>query len=844
MSNLKYPVKVEKLITTAPATMRGGILATPDSTAVTIVDFDEYFLVMECEGTTIPSGESGYKKGCIFIKTDAIDGELCRYMNIGSSILCNFVAQESQQLTGFSMYVDDATGNDNNPGTQLLPKKTFMAGLTAAASLNKGNCNLYLGDGTYNENINFPDFFNSDYASSGTLGTNIINIIGNILHPENVNIIGNTLVNQFTLSFRNLKCFYVLDGLTIQGSGSGVKSGMAIADSNVSWKNLNFVNVDQFFVGAGKCRINAFSTGNVRSWIRNTAIVTTGILLSTDAEFVDNANYNMSGGTGYFGLILTGAHWYRSGDSLNTFAQRKISMIADSTGGRGGILIQSGGVMTNFCQIYGENLTRETDKASTPATIMIGSGGTFLPSTTTITAKNSNSIMSTSPGAKFEETANETSFIALGTTPSRVVISPNTKNVCKRIGSRVLMPVYTNVVQLQEGGGLAIYDTNPDTVVVASAIQFGSHTNPINIGDTITGSLSGTTGIVESVGSTQILYKITAGTFVLNDIVTASSGGVTSALTNVVEHNLLTRYNYQNGQTLGFIYDQGGFTNSLNTFLINTVAASVITLDIGSNPVPHGYGPGSSPYIINGVSTNQVSKDSLIQYASDTDPFIAKDYGYSGALPLNTTAFFTHGGGLSSNAYPLYIPHVKELISDFEVQARVAPGGAATDTYTVMVNGVATPATVSLTADKKFGGIVLDTPIEIKCGYTGHIYEVGGGTGQTDLVNKGRYTNSIITSFSLIISATGTPDQFSWTQYNTSGGVVANAAGVAITGDWQLLADGVYIRFTNTTGHTNGTTWNWWNFPADTISIKAVTDPATASEDIVASFTTIRNTTI
>jgi len=77
------------------------------------------------------------------------------------------------------------------------------------------------------------------------------------------------------------------------------------------------------------------------------------------------------------------------------------------------------------------------------------------------------------------------------------------------------------------------------------------------------------------------------------------------------------------------------------------------------------------------------------------------------------------------------------------------------------------------------------------------------GTGLNDLSVGGIYTGIGAKTYTIQISSTGTPDQFAWNDggsWNT---------GVAITGDWQLLNNGVYVKFAATTGHSFTNQFSW-----------------------------------
>ncbi len=77
------------------------------------------------------------------------------------------------------------------------------------------------------------------------------------------------------------------------------------------------------------------------------------------------------------------------------------------------------------------------------------------------------------------------------------------------------------------------------------------------------------------------------------------------------------------------------------------------------------------------------------------------------------------------------------------------------------------------------------------------------GSGLNDATSGGVFTASAANEiFVVTVSATGTPDHFTWTK---NGGTASSP--VAITGSAQSLADGVTIRFAATTGHSLGDIW-------------------------------------
>ena len=92
---------------------------------------------------------------------------------------------------------------------------------------------------------------------------------------------------------------------------------------------------------------------------------------------------------------------------------------------------------------------------------------------------------------------------------------------------------------------------------------------------------------------------------------------------------------------------------------------------------------------------------------------------------------------------------------------------------------------------------------------------VFAGAGLNDAVSGGQFrlfpTNA---SYAATISATGTPDRFTWAKNGGAASAPVNIAGgtcalPALAGarGWQALADGVLICWPSNTGHTLAGTW-------------------------------------
>lgn len=95
----------------------------------------------------------------------------------------------------------------------------------------------------------------------------------------------------------------------------------------------------------------------------------------------------------------------------------------------------------------------------------------------------------------------------------------------------------------------------------------------------------------------------------------------------------------------------------------------------------------------------------------------------------------------------------------------------------------------------------------------------GSGSGLTididsvqldDLSFSGVYALTAKLFFKVEIATVGTPDTFDW--YTSIDGLTystdfGGGSGISITGDYQELAWGIYIKFENTTGHSVGSSW-------------------------------------
>lgn len=104
----------------------------------------------------------------------------------------------------------------------------------------------------------------------------------------------------------------------------------------------------------------------------------------------------------------------------------------------------------------------------------------------------------------------------------------------------------------------------------------------------------------------------------------------------------------------------------------------------------------------------------------------------------------------------------------------------------------------SSTFDYSLDSRIIDIRSANITGYTSAITQTGSGLN--DLSIRGNYLlDDSDTDYQIYIDAATTTDTFKW---SNDGGTTWEATGVSMTGDWQLLDNGIYIKFTATTGHT------------------------------------------
>jgi len=100
-------------------------------------------------------------------------------------------------------------------------------------------------------------------------------------------------------------------------------------------------------------------------------------------------------------------------------------------------------------------------------------------------------------------------------------------------------------------------------------------------------------------------------------------------------------------------------------------------------------------------------------------------------------------------------------------------------------------------------GVTGDNVRLFYCSIVGAVVLTGAGLDDFDVL--GRYLGTTKVDLRVKIDATGTPDTFTWSK---DGGGSWEATGVPITGEEQVLEEGLTIIFAATTGHTLNDYWD------------------------------------
>ncbi len=122
------------------------------------------------------------------------------------------------------------------------------------------------------------------------------------------------------------------------------------------------------------------------------------------------------------------------------------------------------------------------------------------------------------------------------------------------------------------------------------------------------------------------------------------------------------------------------------------------------------------------------------------------------------------------------------------------------DPYTPAICNITTSAN---TYDYALSAYIVELRSARITGELGTITQTG--VGLSDLNVCGLYIHSDSdTSFKITIDGVATVNTFKWSD---DGGVTWDATTVSITGLWQELSHGIFIKFTATGGHTNADSW-------------------------------------
>lgn len=89
------PIQEVTQVINPPAVFSAGVSYAPGATTVTCFRFDGSGNALETKGDSVPGAEAGYGKGCVHIKTNAVDGAQCQYKNLGNATVAQFVLDET-----------------------------------------------------------------------------------------------------------------------------------------------------------------------------------------------------------------------------------------------------------------------------------------------------------------------------------------------------------------------------------------------------------------------------------------------------------------------------------------------------------------------------------------------------------------------------------------------------------------------------------------------------------------------------------------------------------------------------------------------------------------------------
>lgn len=102
------------------------------STSVTVLELDVDNMITNAKGSTVPTdGDAGYAKGCIFIDTDGVAGNVI-YVNDGTSSSCDFNVGTAGPITQNDIVaVSTVTATTDGLTTGIIPATAFHVTVTS-----------------------------------------------------------------------------------------------------------------------------------------------------------------------------------------------------------------------------------------------------------------------------------------------------------------------------------------------------------------------------------------------------------------------------------------------------------------------------------------------------------------------------------------------------------------------------------------------------------------------------------------------------------------------------------------------------------------------------------------
>lgn len=182
-------------------------------------------------------------------------------------------------------------------------------------------------------------------------------------------------------------------------------------------------------------------------------------------------------------------------------------------------------------------------------------------------------------------------------------------------------------------------------------------------------------------------------------------------------------YNFTNCTIPIRILDDSTFITGAHTFNY-----------LGTTPATVNLSPGSSA-----LSANVFGGATIASQEDDTDYKYGDDFRYT------TPVFGIHNGlrpAFSSNLtydqattdeFPLYTAQQDERVDKLQVRTQIAPGGAVTDVYTVLKNGLVTTMTLSIVGASLTGSTTTN-PVTLAAGDRIGITVAPGGGSVTETI--------------------------------------------------------------------------------------------------------------